>query len=204
MISLRLLPDILILSSSLKTYSLSKGIADQLQSNFASDLRQILKLVFVLHTSVIDEADCSSLEEGEEALESTTFSTNKTSNFEEMLSNSENFAVLFSTTLNAIENAQNSNAGSRPREETVDDDEFQFSRHSHQHSDEFDHQSESNLYENYPNDYRQSTLGHSINPTNDEELARYPQPLWVPDEQTTECTKCKIQFTLLRRRHHCR
>lgn len=188
---------------------LSTGIADQLQSNFATDLRQILKLVFVLHTSAIDEADCASLEEGEEALESTTFSNNKTSNFEEMLSNSENFAVLFSTTLNAIENAQ-TNSGGLPREETVDDDddgdEFQFNHHNSHHNHGDDRQeSENNLYyENYPNDYRPSTLDHSINPTNDDELARYPQPLWVPDEQTTDCTKCKIQFTLLRRRHHCR
>ena len=128
-----------------------------------------------------------------------------------MLSNSENFAVLFSTTLNAIENAQTNNSGPLPREETVDDDddgdEFQFNQHnSHQNPvDELDRQeSENYLYENYPNDYRPSTLDHSINPTNDEELARYPQPLWVPDEQTTECTKCNIQFTLLRRRHHCR
>ena len=161
--------------------------------------------MFVLHTSAIDEADCASLEEGEEALESTNFSTNKTSNFEEMLSNSENFAVLFSTTLNAIENAQTNNADNLPREETVDDDEFQFNRRNSHHSDEFDHHdSEDHLFENYPNEYRQSSLDHSINPTNDDELARYPQPLWVPDEQTTECTKCKIQFTLLRRRHHCR
>ena len=150
-----------------------------------------------MHTSAVDEADNASLEEAEEALESTNFTSTKTSNFEEMLNNSENLQLLFSTTLNVIENAQaNNHSNNLPREETVD--EFNFNHN------EFDsHQELENIYENYPSDY-QSSLNNSINQNTDEELARYPQPLWVPDEQTTECTKCKIQFTLLRRRHHCR
>lgn len=186
------------------------GIADQLQSNFACDLRQILKLVFILHTSTIDEADNASLEEAEEALESTNFSaSNKTSNFEEMLNNSENLQLLFSTTLNAIENAQTSNSDDLTREENVD--EYTFNRH-HQDQDfneDGENIYENNMFENYQNDFsnHQSSLNNSINhqeqATTNDDLTRF-QPVWVPDESTSECTNCRIQFTLLRRRHHCR
>lgn len=177
------------------------GIADQLQSNFASDLRQILKLVFILHTSAIDEADNASLEEAEEALESTNFTTSKTSNFEEMLNNSENLQLLFSTTLNAIENAQTNNSANLPREETVD--EF---NHHEDYNGEFVNIYENNMYENYSADYNphRSSINSSINQaTTTEDLTRY-RPLWVADQLISECTKCKIEFTLLRRRHHCR
>ena len=29
-------------------------------------------------------------------------------------------------------------------------------------------------------------------------------PIWVPDELVSVCTACSLQFTLIRRRHHCR
>ena len=29
-------------------------------------------------------------------------------------------------------------------------------------------------------------------------------PQWIPDEQTTHCMSCKVAFTFVRRRHHCR
>ena len=29
-------------------------------------------------------------------------------------------------------------------------------------------------------------------------------PVWVPDELASVCTACSVQFTLIRRRHHCR
>lgn len=118
------------------------GIADQLQSNFASDLRQILKLVFILHTSSTDEADNASLEEAEEALESSSYpsAASKQANFEEILNNSENLQLLFGTTLNVIENAQAHNSNNLSREETVD----------------YEYNESDNIYENYPINYQSS------------------------------------------------
>lgn len=29
-------------------------------------------------------------------------------------------------------------------------------------------------------------------------------PMWVPDEETTECMSCQVPFSFVRRRHHCR
>lgn len=29
-------------------------------------------------------------------------------------------------------------------------------------------------------------------------------PEWMPDELSSSCMACKVQFTILRRRHHCR
>jgi hypothetical protein len=30
------------------------------------------------------------------------------------------------------------------------------------------------------------------------------RPAWVPDSSATQCTGCQSQFTVVRRRHHCR
>ena len=29
-------------------------------------------------------------------------------------------------------------------------------------------------------------------------------PLWTPDKQSANCTRCSVEFTLINRRHHCR
>lgn len=130
------------------------GVADQLQTNFAGDLRNILKCVFEMNSSL------SPLED-ESKLPNAVNSENGQEDFEEQLNNNNYSRRLFSQNMDLLEDqeilvefaeeAENANEGVT-----------------------------SNLVE-----------------TGD-------APCWLPDDFVDACMSCRIPFTLIRRRHHCR
>ncbi|ESN93888.1 hypothetical protein HELRODRAFT_145029, partial [Helobdella robusta] len=99
------------------------GVADQLQTNYASDLRHILKVVFESYSS-------SSLDDNISTAAATTTTTSTSSN-----------------TTTSINNTANTNGSLRISQEP---------------------------------------------------------PAWLPDDSSSQCMSCKVLFTFVRRRHHCR
>lgn len=60
-------------------------------------------------------------------------------------------------------------------------------------------QQESNSVFNYDS----TQISNELNNTFEQTQLLLP-PIWVPDELVSVCTLCSLQFTLIRRRHHCR
>lgn len=250
------------------------SIADQLQSNYASDLRAILKTVFELHSSATsDETDSFSVEEAVEAVEDLTLrpivpkplpirenvpsTSNEANDYGDLLSNNEHMQLLFTTTLNALDNIQpaigcdqasDSSDPVESKRKFSRDGEFRdesiertlMTDHLNHHSQarhSLNHDSTSlsndvswpraNIETNRPtinltselssSPLTQSTQSPTQLPTQpptqppqrlfdaeERSLAANLPPIWVPDELVSECSGCSIQFTLLRRRHHCR
>ncbi|XP_054153058.1 lateral signaling target protein 2 homolog [Oppia nitens] len=156
-----------------KLFVTISGIADQLQSNYASDLRNILRNVFDLNRSP-DEDDIS-VEEAVEAKEYLKLTD---------INNSDE------TTLQTL-NSNDELNGHISRSTTFTNENSLMS----QLSDDYSPQTESIISD----DMTQTT------PQLGEESQQYLlPPIWVPDELVSVCTQCCSQFTIIRRRHHCR
>ena len=108
---------------------LYSGVADQLQTNYAGDLRNILKAVF----------ECYSFEP---------------------LMNIEDTEII-----------------------SISDD----SGNAHMEDRTSLEEAEEETPERSPDD-----------------CERDPPPAWVPDDESPYCMSCKVPFTFVRRRHHCR
>lgn len=142
------------------------GVADQLQCNYASDLRIILRNVFNLYSTNSDETDAISIEEAFEAQEESPQSSESSSS---------------ATTPTANVNLTFDNS----------------------------------LWDNDPQNEQLQNLEHGTLPNQTTDPRRIPlsgsnlsnvllPPIWVPDELVSVCTTCSNQFTMIRRRHHCR
>ncbi|CAG2100112.1 unnamed protein product [Medioppia subpectinata] len=147
------------------------GIADQLQSNYASDLRNILRNVFELNRTP-DEDDISV----EEAVEAKEY----------------------------LELADITNDTDTPIVNTTDDSNGLISR-----STTFTN--ENSLLSQLSDDYSPQTesigsddLTQNMTYLREETQQLLLPPIWVPDELVSVCTQCCSQFTIIRRRHHCR
>ena len=147
-------------------------MADQLQTNYASDLRNILKVVFECYASepVLD--------------------------------------------LEAAEAAKETAGGASPTHQ---------SSSSSSEEEEDDHQPESDdlvsrAHEGHYQSINKSsiTLGlagaHAWHGIDFLVICDNPgivflvaeAPAWVPDDESPHCSACKVPFTFVRRRHHCR
>ncbi|EFA09629.1 lateral signaling target protein 2 homolog [Tribolium castaneum] len=132
------------------------GVADQLQTNFASDLRNILKSVFLMNTS--DAAvDTTSLEASLEYRPSE----------HDVIENNE-----FSVDPNIL------------AQEALFDTNVYF---------HLDPESEDGEYTNHPRQEPSQANSSSERP-----------PIWIPDVEAPKCMSCGMNFTVVKRRHHCR
>ena len=66
------------------------------------------------------------------------------------------------------------------------------------------HSTVSSLYETYKQKFKK-ILGYDTSDIRGFPTAEEPRrDHWVPDEERTHCHKCKVQFGVLQRKHHCR
>ncbi|KAG8196612.1 hypothetical protein JTE90_014169 [Oedothorax gibbosus] len=151
-----------------KLFVCVSGVADQLQTNYASDLRNILKSVFDMNSQGQEECDnprsnpC--LDE-----EHTELAVPEFNDLDPDLSPLDMPSLL--------------NNNSR------DDDERDGSSVD---------SAEEVVADNSP---IQSLVLPDVNQENENNMG---PPEWMPDELSPNCMACKVQFTIIRRRHHCR
>lgn len=152
------------------------GVADQLQSNCANDLRIILRQVFKMHTesSTVDNV---SVEEALEAKEESSSSTSSANTPTDDNSDSFNFPPTISSGPSSLPNSP--------------------SHHNPHHG---------NIMSSDDRNPHHGNRGHDIpsDEQEDEIDPILIAPVWVADELVTNCNSCGQSFNLIRRRHHCR
>lgn len=160
------------------------GVADQLQTNFASDLRNILKSVFLINaTSASENTLENSIEyhpTENEVIENNEFTVDPNILAQEALFDSN---VYFHVDENA-ENGENPEYTNHPRTSS-DGDITGFSEGI--------------------SDFLAITNNSNTNGTvpcssNEEDRP----PIWIPDVEAPKCMSCGANFTVVKRRHHCR
>ena len=159
------------------------GVADQLQTNFASDLRNILKSVYLINSS---KSTTNS--------EPITKKDNPLDNLEYLPSaNDVIISSEYSTDPNLL------------AQEAIFDTNVYFQRleGSPNSSD-----STTNITDNIsPNLSVRLTDSPPVllqqSHRTESELLSEP-PIWIPDAETSKCMDCEMNFTVLKRRHHCR
>lgn len=161
------------------------GVADQLQTNFASDLRNILKSVFLMNTSDSTETsstvDTTSLEASleyrpseDDVIENNEFSVDPNILAQE---------ALFDTNVYFHLDAEN---------ETEED----YTNHPRQNPPEEHNLAYASLREDFAN-LRVNGEGQANGSTE-------RPPIWIPDVEAPKCMSCGVNFTVVKRRHHCR
>lgn len=197
------------------------GVADQLQTNFAADLRQILRSVFLINCTP-DEP---------EIIDETKSKDNQQDLFE------------FRASEENVIRQSNSNQGSIGSQQSIcsaeeanpESDDAVFEENEEEEEEEKvgiietrdDNEVDRSRKRRYGNrlNGRSISLSDDASTTsnanrNDEEhhtthrnysistspSTSHPQspPKWIPDHEAPKCMNCESQFTAFRRRHHCR
>ncbi|KAF5290211.1 hypothetical protein FQA39_LY14765 [Lamprigera yunnana] len=164
------------------------GVADQLQTNFASDLRNILKAVFLINgsdaivTSTTPEPNLDSSIEyhpsSSEVIENDEFTVDPNILAQEALFDNN---VYFH-----VDNEENSEYSNRPR--SSEEENIAGVTESLEHC--------VRVVENL-----NSAIANNGSVSSGEfELP----PVWVPDIEAPKCMSCTATFTVVKRRHHCR
>lgn len=194
------------------------GVADQLQTNFASDLRQILRSVFLMNMTqatddiiVSEKAKDSDLFEFR-ASENDVIQDNAGSN--QSIYSAEEVSPEFDAVFHSVQNQVRSSSlnpstdvhpisRSGERSRSLDDDS-DGDRHDY---------SVRSINNNNASGSNSSTADNSPviqsrNPNNNRNRissAEQP-PRWIPDDEAPRCMalQCQLAFTTFRRRHHCR
>ncbi|XP_033119496.1 lateral signaling target protein 2 homolog [Anneissia japonica] len=157
------------------------GVADQLQSNYVSDLRNILKTVF--EVKCLDPFDLSNLVQ---TLPENNLDENTT------------------TFLNHI------NPSASPLPEVFEERHRNGSGHSGRGDERCTRHSSGDRRVRHNSNHSGRAAGderrrHNSSRSRNKSGQRVEGlPSWQPDEQCTHCYSCKGQFTVLRRKHHCR
>lgn len=173
------------------------GVADQLQTNFACDLRNILKSVFLINASDATESakslENSTLEASIEyhpsehdVIENNEFSVDPNILAQEALFDTNVYFHLDN------EDCPASDYSNHPRQIQPDE------RSLHSLSSELTRYA--SLREDFvnlhPSDAQEPEIDHY-------EVQERP-PVWIPDVEAPKCMSCGANFTVVKRRHHCR
>lgn len=168
------------------------GVADQLQTNFASDLRNILKAVFLMNT-------CDSLETASLSEQIIDNSIEYHPSSSEVIENDE-FTV--DPNILAQEALFDNNVYFHMDNE---DTESQYSNRPRSSDDEDiagmteDFERCVSVTENLGTAVANGSVSHI---TCQVEYER--PPVWIPDIEAPKCMSCTATFTVVKRRHHCR
>lgn len=160
------------------------GVADQLQTNFASDLRNILKSVFLIHaTNTAENTLENSIEyhpTENEVIENNEFSVDPNILAQEALFDSN---VYFHVNENG-ENGETSEFQNRPRNNDEEITNF------------------TEVVNDFLTIANSNTNGINQASSSENEFDR--PPIWIPDVEAPKCMSCSANFTVVKRRHHCR
>lgn len=161
-----------------RLYVCIAGVADQLQTNFASDLRNILKAVFLMNASdATNDASVNSSDvepsieyhpSENEIIENNEFTVDPNILAQEALFDSN---VYFHLSEENVASTTSYTNHPRPPEE------------------------------NRTNDINTARVNR--NTQNDTNHVEQP-PIWIPDIEAPKCMSCGANFTVVKRRHHCR
>lgn len=194
------------------------GVADQLQTNFAADLRQILRSVFLINCSQEEE-------EKPEIIDDTKSKDNQQDLFEFRASeenvirqsNSNQGSIGSQQSICSAEevNVESDTSEGAVFEEEEEDEERIIETHDDDEDEEIDERSRTRRYGNRLNGRSISLSDDAASSTGGEHHRNYsistsdpshPQspPKWLPDHVVPKCMSCESQFTAFRRRHHCR
>ncbi|KAL3268054.1 hypothetical protein HHI36_007183 [Cryptolaemus montrouzieri] len=171
------------------------GVADQLQTNFASDLRNILKAVFLINTS--DSNETPELP-SPTCLESSTSSIEYTPPASDVMETNE-FSV--DPNILAQEALFDTNVYFHLGEDNGEMD-GNYTNHPRHQQEEGGDDDITSLGENL---FRIS-LSHADMHNTEMESAQSVEspPVWIPDVEAPKCMSCGANFTVVKRRHHCR
>lgn len=187
------------------------GVADQLQTNFAADLRQILRAVFLIN--------CSQEEEEKPAIIDDTKSKDNQQDLFEFRASEENVIRQSNSNQGSIGSQQSICSAEEVNVESDGSDGAVFEEEEEEDeegviedNDELE-RSRTRRYGNRLNgrsislsdDAASGTERHRNYSISTSPSTSHPQPpKWIPDHVVPKCMNCESQFTAFRRRHHCR
>ncbi|GLV32373.1 uncharacterized protein CBL_00918 [Carabus blaptoides fortunei] len=182
------------------------GVADQLQTNFASDLRNILKSVFLINaTNTTDNALETSIEyhpSESEVIESNEFSVDPNILAQEALFDSN---VYFHVDDN-LENGEQSEYSNYSRTTSTDSINGAPGTGVDVSNAGVGISEALNNYVTMSDCTTDTTtnITATVPCTSNVELDSERPPIWIPDIEAPKCMSCSANFTVVKRRHHCR
>lgn len=199
------------------------GVADQLQTNFAADLRQILRSVFLIN--------CTQEEDENPAIIDETKSKDNQQDLFEFRASEENVIRQSNSNHGSIGSQQSICSAEEANPES-DDAVFEEEEEEEEEQDGIiETRDDNEIDRSRKRRYGNRLNGRSIslsddasttsNPHRDDDehhttrrnysistspSTSHPQspPKWIPDHEAPKCMSCESQFTAFRRRHHCR
>lgn len=200
------------------------GVADQLQTNFAADLRQILKSVFLIN--------CTQDEEEKPPLIDEKKSKDNPQDLFEFRASEENVIRQSNSNQGSIGSQQSICSAEEVNPESSDDADAVFEEEDDDDDEnviETRDDNEITSIRHHKRHYGNRLTGRSISLSDDATTTSdridddqsprrilsssastsHPQrtespPKWIPDNAAPRCMSCESQFTAFRRRHHCR
>lgn len=178
------------------------GVADQLQTNFAPDLRQILRSVFLMNCTVEEEEEPKNLDDSNAEAELFEYQASENNVIGQNNDNSSGSQHSICSGEEAIPESDQSVEDKSEEENLNITEECRYSDEASsvqlpECDDIKEHVDISQVHED---------VGSPVNQTILEDATHHVEvpPKWLPDNQAPRCMSCDSQFNPIRRRHHCR